>query len=455
MRFISGITIGRKSKHEILEKFIDYIKGINEVGMNKDIVYPADISVQSFGRLRVNTTSLLQAKPLKDSTITIASTSEPGKVIAEIKTDINGKTEEIELPAPSIDYSMEPSTEQPYSEYNLNINNPGFEGLYIQGVQVLPNVTAIQEATLVPRAEKQGKGEEEDYKIGPNVLFGDYPPKIAEPQIKPITGNEIVLSKVVVPEFIVVHDGPPRDSSAENYYVKYKDYIKNVASSEIYATWPEATIQANVLAIQSFTLNRVYTEWYRNKGYNFTITSSTAYDHKFIPERNIFDTISRVVDTIFSNYLSFPDVKQPILTQYCDGRQVTCPNWMTQWGSKYLGDEGYTAIEILRNYYGKTMFINTAEEISGVPSSWPGAPLEIGSRGEKVRQLQNQLNVIAGNYPLIPKVAEDGVYGEQTAEAVSVFQRIFDLPETGVVDFTTWYKVSGIYVAVSRIAELN
>lgn len=430
--------------------------------MNRDFVYPADVSTQSLGSLRVNVTSLLQSRPIKDATVTVSLSSDPGNVVEQLKTDDNGKTEVIELSAPNIEYSLEPSAEQPYSEYDVNVTVPGYEGFFIRGVQILPTVTAIQNAQLVPRENRQGTGtgtksnkSEEEYTIGPNVLYGNYPPKIAEAEIKPTGGNEIVLSQVVIPEYIVVHNGTPTDKNAQNYYLKYKDYIKNVASSEIYATWPEATIQANVLAIQSFTLNRVYTEWYRNKGYNFTITSSTAYDHKFIPDRNIFDTISNVVDTIFSNYLSFPNEKQPILTQYCDGRNVTCPNWMTQWGSKDLGAQGYSAIEILRNFYGQSMYINTADEISGIPSSWPGVTLEIGSRGEKVRTLQNQLNVISGAYPLIPKVAEDGVFGEATSEAVSVFQRIFDLPETGTVDFKTWYQISGIYVAVSRIAELH
>ena len=189
--------------------------------------------------------------------------------------------------------------------------------------------------------------------------------------------GEIVLSRVVIPEYVVVHDGAPSDSTANDYYVRYRDYIKNVASSEIYATWPAATIRANVLAIMSFTLNRVYTEWYRGKGYNFTITSSTAYDHKFMYGRNIFQSIATIVDEIFENYLSRPNVRQPILTQYCDGQRVTCPNWMTQWGSKYLGDQGYSAIEILRNYYGSDIYINTAQGISGIPASWPGYDLTV------------------------------------------------------------------------------
>ena len=194
---------------------------------------------------------------------------------------------------------------------------------------------------------------------------------------------------------------------------------------------------------------------YRNKGFDFTITSSTAFDHKWIYGRNIFESISEVVDDVFENYLSRQNVKQPILTQYCDGQRVKCPNWMSQWGSKSLGDQGYSAIEILRYYYGSSMYINTAEEIAGIPLSWPGELLDIGTRGDKVEQIQDQLNAISNNYPRIPKIAVDGIYGERTQNAVRVFQEVFGLPETGVVDYRTWYKIQEIYVGVTRIAELN
>ena len=204
----------------------------------------------------------------------------------------------------------------------------------------------------------------------------------------------------------------------------------------------------------SFTLNRVYTEWYRNQGFDFTISSSTAFDHKWIPRRNVYDTISSVVDDLFASYLSRPNVRQPILTQYCDGKQVSCPGWMTQWGSKSLADQGYTAIQILRSFYGSDMYINTAQEISGVPASWPGYTLENGSTGDKVLQMQEQLNVIAGAYPAIPKVDADGVYGPRTEASVRKFQEVFGLPQTGKVDYRTWYKISEVYVGVSRIAEL-
>lgn len=407
------------------------------------------------GKLRIAVTSEITSYPVADATISISYTGVPENILEKLQTDSSGQTEEIELAAPPIEYSLNPeSDQQPYSEYTLNVEAEGFEPVSISGAEILADVTAIQNVEMRPRADMQEPGEV--FVIPAHTLYGEYPAKIAEDEIKPVTeSGEIVLSRVVIPEFVVVHDGSPRDSTARNYYVRYRDYIKNVASSEIYATWPDSTIRANVLAIMSFTLNRVYTEWYRNKGYDFTITSSTAFDHKWIPERNIYDTISAVVDEIFANYLSRPNVRQPILTQYCDGNRVSCPNWMTQWGAKELGDQGYTPIEILRYFYGSDMYINTAEEISGIPSSWPGYTLENGSSGAKVRQLQEQLNVIAGAYPALPKIQADGVYGPATAAAVREFQSIFGLPQTGTVDYRTWYKISQIYVGVSRIAELN
>lgn len=415
----------------------------------------ASADTPELGSLQINLTSGLNSRPVTDATIHISYTGVPDSILEELHTDSSGQTETIELNAPPLEYSLNPAIEeQPYSEYTLHIEAPGFESVSIAGVEILPTVKAIQNVTMNP-SDTTGPSEEV-FVIPAHTLYGTYPAKIPESEIKPMdeTG-EIVLSRVVVPEYIVVHDGSPRDSTARNYYVKYKDYIKNVASSEIYATWPEDTIRANVLAIMSFTLNRVYTEWYRNMGYDFTITSSTAFDHKWIPERNFYDTISPIVDELFSNYLSRPGVRQPILTQYCDGRQVQCPDWMTQWGSCSLGEQGYSAIQILRYYYGDDMYINTAESISGIPSSWPGYDLDTGATGSKVRQMQEQLNTIAGAYPALPRIDADGVYGPATKAAVRKFQSIFGLPATGIVDYPTWYKISEVYVGVSRIAELN
>ena len=409
------------------------------------------------GYLQVDVVSDANSFPVQDADIVIARTEEPDEIIEETRTNSSGQTENLPLNAPPLELSLSPEeTERPYAEYTIRITAPGFEPFVVSGTEVLADVTAIQGIRLRPLSNASAGEQIETVTIPDHTLYGDYLPKIAESEIKPvIETGEIVLSRVVVPQTVVVHDGVPTNTSAANYYVPYRDYIKNVASSEIYATWPRSAIVANVLAIMSFTLNRVYTEWYRNQGYDFTITSSTAYDHKWIYGRNIFESISVVVDDIFDNYLSRPGVKQPILTQYCDGRKVRCPGWMTQWGSCELGEAGYSPIEILRNFYGDDMYINTAEQISGIPASWPGYDLKIGATGDKVRQLQEQLDAISSVYTAIPDISPDGIYGPATAEAVRKFQSIFGLPQTGVVDFATWYKISHIYVGITRIAELS
>ena len=409
------------------------------------------------GYLQVDVVSDVNSFPVQDADVAIARTEEPDKIIEETRTNSSGQTENLSLDAPPPELSLSPEeTERPYAEYTIRITAPGFKPFLVSGTEVLAEVTAIQGIRLRPLSNAPTGEQTETVTIPDHTLYGDYLPKIAESEIKPVTETgEIVLSRVVVPQTIVVHDGAPTNASAPDYYVPYRDYIKNVASSEIYATWPDAAIRANILAIMSFTLNRVYTEWYRNRGYNFTITSSTAFDHKWIPGRNIFDTISLVVDEIFADYLSRPGVRQPILTQYCDGRRVSCPNWLSQWGSKSLADDGYSTIDILRYYYGDSMYINTAEEIAGIPASWPGSDLTVGSTGAKVLQMQEQLNAIANVYTSIPKIAEDGIFGSDTAAAVRQFQSIFGLGATGIVDYPTWYKISEIYVGISRIAELN
>lgn len=405
------------------------------------------------GQLKVNVIDQATNRPIKNARVEIFYTADPDTKIEELSTNDNGQTELILLPAPPLEYSMEPSIEQPYSKYTINVNASGYEPFSVSGSEIMSGEISIQGTSLLRTQDNQVP---DNIVIAGHTLYEEYPPKIPEAEIKPVNNpGEIVLSRVVVPGTVVVHDGVPTDSTAQDYYLPYGDYIKNVASSEIYSTWPAETIEANVLAIMSFTLNRVYTEWYRNQGYNFTITSSTAFDHKFIPGRNIYDSISKIVDEVFDSYLSRPNVKQPILTQYCDGNRVTCPKWMSQWGSKYLGDQNYTSIQILRNYYGDNMYINNAEQVSGIPSSWPGANLDIGSSGQKVRQLQEQLNLIGEFYNAIPGLKPDGVYGERTAEAVRVFQRLFDMPQTGIVDFATWYRISDKYVRLSEIAELK
>lgn len=408
---------------------------------------------QNTGTLQVSVISSVAYIPIPGATVTISYTGDPENPIATLTTDSSGETEVINLPTPPLSYSLNPeSLQQPYSEYNILVTAEGYEPVYVTGSEMFEGELSLQPIRMNPIEMEPGR-EEKRVPIPVHTLFGEYPPKIPEDEIKPMAETgEIVLSRVVIPEYVIVHDGVPSDASAPNYWVRYKDYIKNVASCEIYSTWPEATLYANILVIMSFTLNRVYTEWYRNQGYNFTITSSTAYDQKWVYGRNTFQNIDFLVDSIFSNFLSRPGVRQPIFTSYCDGQRVTCSG-LSQWGSKYLGDQGYSAIEIIRYYYGNDMYINSADVISGVPSSWPGYALTIGSSGEKVLQMQNQLNRIARNYPAIPVITADGIYGPLTANAVRTFQGIFNLPQTGVVDYATWYEISDIYVGVSRIAE--
>lgn len=413
---------------------------------------PDSIDTPYAGSIKISVVSSIGLIPVENATVTISYTGDPEAPLEVLTTDSSGQTPVVSLPAPPLDLSLTPdATQQPYSEYNISVTAEGYEPVLVSGSEILADELSLQPIRMNPLAATE---EDEKIVIIPaHTLFGTYPPKIPEDEIKPMAETgEIVLSRVVIPEYVIVHDGVPNDPTAPNYWVRYKDYIKNVASCEIYSTWPESALYANILAIQSFTLNRVYTEWYRNQGYDFTITSSTAYDHKWIYGRNIFENIDYLVDSIFANYLSRPGVRQPIFTSYCDGQRVTCSG-LSQWGSKYLGDQGYSAIEIIRYYYGNDMYINSADIISGVPSSWPGYDLGIGASGDKVRQLQNQLNRIARNYPAIPTITADGIYGPRTAEAVRTFQRIFNLPQTGVTDYATWYEISDIYVGVTRIAE--
>lgn len=408
---------------------------------------------ENSGSLQIQVTDTSIGMPIPNAKVIIKD--ESNNTIEELITDNSGQTPIINLPAPNINFSLEENNNstRPYSVYNIQASSQDYNLKNIIGVQILPRDLAIQEINL---ERKDKPNQENNIIIQPNTLWGSYDPKIPEDPTKPLNfpSGEVVLNKIVVPEYIVVHDGVPSDSSAKNYYILFKDYIKNVACSEIYSTWPDATLRANILAIISFVLNRVYTEWYRNKGYDFTITSSTAYDHAFFYGRNIYKSISIIVDEMFNTYITKFGIRQPLLAQYCDGKKVSCPNWLSQWGSKYLGDQGYSAINILRRYYGQDIYLDQAQKISGIPISFPGTILQVGSRGQNVRTIQSQLSAINKNYPAIPKLKVDGIFGNQTRQAVQTFQNVFYLPATGLVDFKTWYKISNVYVAVQKLAEL-
>ena len=256
-----------------------------------------------------------------------------------------------------------------------------------------------------------------------------------------------------IPQQITVHLGAP-SAYAANVTVPFIDYVKNVASSEIYPTWDESALQANILAIVSFALNRVYTEFYRSRGYDFDITSSTAIDQAFVNGRSYFDSISRQVDTLFNDYLRRPGFVEPLAAKFCNGTTVTCEG-LSQWGSQNLAQRGLDYVQILRNYYGNVEIVNDAP-IRGITSSYPGTPLRRGSSGPSVVVVQVELNRIAQNYPAIPKLASvDGIFGSRTEAAVRRFQEIFDLTPDGIVGKATWYALVRLYTAVTKLSELR
>ena len=407
---------------------------------------------ESKSKLEINVFDINEGKPAPGALVKIFN-SVTGTIIEELYTNSVGRTKTIELAAPPAEYTMKADVGMlPYREYSVEIVLQSFQTVRLSGIQLFGGNTAIQNVILHPNA--QANDSPETIEILPHRLYGEYPSKIAEDEIKPInpSNGSVVLHEPVIPETIVVHAGVPNDRTAKNYYIPFKDYIKNVASCEIYPTWPKETIKANILAILSFTLNRVYTEWYRNKGYNFTITSSTAYDHAFTYGKTFYKEIVTVVDEIFTSYVKRQNMAQPLFTQYCDGRKVSCPGWLSQWGSKSMGDSGHTALNILQNYYGNNIYIAQAQKVSGIPMSYGNTPLRIDSKGVPVRTIQTQLNAISNNYPLIPKLKADGIFGINTQQSVITFQRIFNLTVDGIVGFSTWYKISEIYVAVVKFS---
>lgn len=262
------------------------------------------------------------------------------------------------------------------------------------------------------------------------------------------------LTQVVIPAAITVHLGAP-DEPAENVTVSFLDYIKNVASSEIYPTWPESALRANIYAITSVALNRVFTEWYRSRGYNFDITNDTRYDQAFVPNRGIYDSVSNLVDELFDSFISRQGQLEPLFAQFCDGRQVTCPG-LSQWGTVTLANQGNAPYEILQYYYGDNINLNMDTPLAEAYETYPGIPLQLGDNNPYVFSMQLALNTISTNYPAIPKIpSPNGTFDAATQAAVESFQEIFTLPVTGIIDKATWYRIRQIYIAVTRLAELT
>lgn len=391
------------------------------------------------GRLIVNVYVDNIAQPVENAKVKVLGEN----TNLELFTNSSGQTEEVELSAPNIEYSLtEQSEVRPYSVYTVIVSKEGLTTTEYDEVEVYPDELSIQDIYLTN--ETENLNTKSTTQIDPPTLWGEYPNTVVEEETEEVM--PYVLKEVMIPKTIIVHDGIPSNKNANNYIVSFTDYIKNVACSEIYSTWPKETIKANVLAIISFTLNRIYTEWYLSRGYDFTITSTTTYDQKYTRGRTIFASIANIVDEIFTTYIKFPNLPQPLLAHYRSTTEDI--GYLSQWGSKYLGDQGYSAFNILRYYYGNVT-LATASTVEEYPYSYPGNILKNGDCSIDVQTIQNQLNYIRGSYPAIKKITDaNGYFGDDTTSAVKTFQNIFSIVATGIVDFATWYKISYIYVSV-------
>lgn len=396
------------------------------------------------GFLQVRVYSDTIANPIRNAKVTILKNE---KEIFTTTTNLSGQTEKISLDTVDKSYSEEKQNKiRPYETYDVIVSALGLNEQRINGVQIFDGITSLQDIYLTAIDYE----DEKTMEIPPNTLWQDYPPNVSDSQ-----NNEdiapIVLKEVVIPPYIIVHDGIPSNTNAPNYTVPFTDYIKNVASSEIYSTWPTETIKANVLAIISFTLNRIYTEWYRSRGYDFTITSTTSYDQKYTRRGTIFEPISKIVDEIYAEYIRKGIRLEPLLAHYKNDTTET--GYLSQWGSKELGDKGYNALQILQYYYGNEVNTYRGEISENYPYSFSNT-LKEKDCGIEVYFLQNALNYIHGSYPAIPIISNpNGYFDEQTTKAVKSFQNIFSLDTTGEVNYQTWYKISYILTATQNLTK--
>lgn len=396
------------------------------------------------------------ALPINNGSITV--TNEQGAVVFYefLNAASNGLTKTAVLETPSKSISLDSDSNlRPYSIYNVSVRAERFYRIEIDGIQMFEGENANLPIELVPLPEGVVSPDDAEViiiKIPEHILRS----RPSDLQNDGSDGGSLpavnVVSGVFVPETITVHLGAPNES-AQNVTVPFIDYIKNVASSEIYPTWPKASLEANILAQISLTLNRIYTEWYRSQGYNFDITNSTAFDQAFVYGRNVFDETSAVVDEIFNRYIVRNGSVSPLFASYCNGTSTTCAG-LSQWGTVALAESGQNSESIITFYYGDVV-IEETDNIRANTESFGGVPLSSGDESEDVRIIQEQLNRIAINYPRIPLIEVNGVYRESTVESVSEFQRLFVLPITGVVDRATWYRISQIYSSVKRLSEIS
>ena len=390
------------------------------------------------------------AVPLENVQIRILDNQ--GGRVYDLTTDESGEAPTVSLETVDASYSLDPDyTGTPYISYDVLAQAVGFQSLYIADVPIYDGETAILPLTMIPVQAGPRSGEATRITIEKPAAGRSEPHLQQGPDSEP---DPRILRQVVIPNTITVHLGTPA-SSASNVQVSFPDYVKNVASSEIYPTWPDASLRANIYVIITFALNRIFTEWYRAQGYNFDITNSTAYDQAFVYGRPIYESISTVVDDIFNEYVTRQGQTAPYFTSFCNGTTVTCAG-LSQWGTVTLAQQGYTPLQILRSYYANDVVIAQAQATTDVLTSYPGTPLRLGSAGLDVQTIQTYLNRIRRNYPAIPAITDaSGVFGSSTDAAVRKFQSVFNLTSDGIVGKATWYKISQIYTAVTRLAELD
>ncbi len=405
----------------------------------------------AIGYLTMQARTAHDALPLQGVQVTVLDDEQ--NRIYELTTDENGETRRVSLETMDKRYSQDENfTGTPYITYNVSAQAEGFDSVYVADIPIFDGESANLPLVLVPMRGGNRDGMQTEIMVGaPAVTMeGEREPE------GDVQGEESeqVLRQVVIPNPITVHLGAP-DSTASNVQVSFPDYVKNVASSEIYPTWPENALRANIYAIITFALNRIYTEWYRAKGYAFDITNSTAYDQAFIYGRPIYDSISRIVDQIFNEYVRRQGQQAPYFTSFCNGTTTTCRG-MSQWGTVTLANQGYSPIRILRYYYPDDVEIVETNAITNMLTSYPGTLLRLGSTGLDVQTIQNYLRRIRRNYPAIPAITDaEGTFGDSTRAAVVKFQNIFGLTPDGIVGKSTWYKISSLYTAVTRLAELT
>lgn len=402
----------------------------------------------AIGYLTIQARTAHDALPLSGVFVRVMNAQ--GGSVYELITDENGETQSVSLETVDKSFSQNPYfAGTPYTSYNVLALAPGFNSLYVSQIPIFEGENAVLPLMLIPLQERQTSPMQAEIMVGG--------PAVSSNSIRRQEGTmaqPYVLRQVAIPNPITVHLGPPA-SSAANVQVSFPDYVKNVACSEIYPTWPEASLTANIYAIITFALNRVYTEWYKSRGYGFDITNSTAYDQYFVYGRPIYDSVSRIVDKIFNQYVRRQGQNAPYFTSFCNGTTATCQG-LSQWGTVTLANQGLSPLEILRSYYPKDIEIATTNIISGTLSSYPGTPLKTGSTGLDVQTIQTYLNRIRQNYPAIPVITDTpGVFGNSTKDAVTRFQQTFNLSPDGIVGKSTWYKISQLYTAVTRLAELD